>query len=274
MRIRPLSPACRLVASVLPLALVGAWASSPAESAAEPEIRIKTPRHLSTVVGPTPIELEIELPAGFELDRVEVRVDGALLETLGAPPWIVEWDAGDATRGHQLEAFLFLTDGTQVRASTRTTALRINQVENVGLVNLYALVRDKKGAYVGDLDQGAFRILENGIPQSISVFTTERKPLRVGIVLDTSLSMSTGNGAKLKNARQSALEFLGVLEPGDEGMVVSFNDDVIIEQDLTSNKKLLADAIQRAESKGGTALYDAIWRTARKLEDLTSTAGA
>jgi len=242
-----------------------ACALSSAVFALDPEIKFKAPRHLSTAIGASRIEIELKLPGGATVDRLELLLDEKPLVTLTSPPWQANWDAGDGVHGHRIEARLFLQDGTMIKAVVRTSPLRINQYEEVGLVNLYALVHDKSGAYVGDLTKHDFRILENGVPQTISKFTTERKPLRVGIVLDTSLSMSAGKGSKLKNARKAAMEFLDVLEPGDEAMVVTFNDEVEIAQDLTSDKASLANAIMTAESKGGTALYDAIYRASRSL---------
>jgi len=236
---------------------------------AQPEVRFTAPRHLSTALGTTTVTLAVSVPSGAAVERIELLVDGKPLATLTAPPWELEWEAGDGIRGHSLRAVLYLTDGRQDDAFVRTSPLRINQVEKVDLVNLYALVRDNRRNYVSDLDRDDFRILENGRPQTISQFTTERKPLRVGIVLDTSLSMGGRNGTskKLKNARKAALEFLDVLKEGDEGMVVTFNDYVHVAQDLTNNRDLMAAAITEAQSFGGTALYDAIWRTAAKLRD-------
>jgi VWFA-related protein len=230
----------------------------------EGKISFVSPRHLSTVIGADSIELRLDPPRGATVDRVEVRIDGDLLGTLTGPPWTMSWDAGDGTRGHSLEALLFLDDGTRLRAAVRTSPLRINQFEEVGLVNLYAVVRDKQRDYVSDLVRDDFRILEDGRPQTIERFSTERKPLRVGIVLDTSLTME---GKKLMKAKRAAMDFLDTLDGVDEGMVVTFSDTVTIAQEITSDKRLLGEAIESASATGGTALYDAIWRSARKLRD-------
>jgi Ca-activated chloride channel family protein len=147
----------------------------------------------------------------------------------------------------------------------RTAALRIDQYEQVSLVNLYAIVRDAKGAYVGGLTRDDFRVTENGRPQTISRFSDEWKPLRIAIVLDTSLSMQ---GDKLDAAREAARSFLEVLRPEDQGLVVLFHDSVDVVQPLTSARSELEAAIGKARAKGGTALYDAIWRTADLLDSI------
>jgi VWFA-related protein len=232
--------------------------------AAGSAVEFVSPRHLATAVGPTTIELRVSVPAGRSVERLVITVDGDELATLTAPPWTTVWDAGDAARGHRLEATLQLSDGTLSRGVIRTSPLRINQIEEVGLVNLYVIVRDENGQYVSDLTREDFEILEDGIPQEIRRFSSERKPLHVGVVLDTSLSM--GRKGKLQSARKAALGFLEVLEPYDQGMIVTFSDDVRMAQDITNDKSAMAGAIQATESRGGTALYDAIWRSSKSLE--------
>lgn len=244
------------------LAVLPAPAQSP-----EPGVAFVSPRHMATVIGPTEIKLRLDVPAGAEVGRVELLLDGKPLATLTAPPWTFSWNAGEAKRGHLLEAVLTLADGRSYRASINTTPLRIDQVEQVDLVNLYAIVLDGRDNYVSALKPTDFSILENGRPQVIERFGTERKPLRVAVVLDASLSMSRGKGAALANARRAALEFLDVLGEGDEGLVVRFNDSVQVAQELTADKALLARAIEGTTGSGGTALYDSVWRTSKKLTD-------
>ena len=88
--------------------------------------------------------------------------------------------------------------------------------------------------------------------------------MRIGIVLDASLSME---GDRLKSAISAAVEFLDILAPGDEGLVIAFSDDVRIVQDLTSNRQELEAAIRRSVARGGTALYDAIFKASERLSE-------
>jgi len=234
-------------------------------AAAEPGSMIKfvSPRHLSTAIGTTSIEIRLDPPRGLNVEKLTISVNNEHLVTLTSPPWTALFDAGDGARGNRLEATIFLSDGNRDRAVIRTSALRINQVEEVGMVNLYPVVRDRRGSYVTDLAEADFRIVESGVPQMIRRFTTERRPLRIGIVLDTSLTME---GRKLQNAKNAAMEFVDILEPGDEGMVVAFSDDVNVLQEITSATKSMAVAIDSVSAGGGTALYDAVWRTSKNLE--------
>jgi VWFA-related protein len=254
----------RVTETSLLLLVVGASCVGSVAAQGEGAVSFITPRNLATVLGPSSIELRVRAPAGLSVVDLEIHLDGKLLTKLTAEPWSVEWDAGDGSRGHKLEAIVHLSDGSELRARVGTTPLRINQVEEVDLVNLYPILRTESGHYVTDLTRDDFRILENDVPQEITHFSTEGKPLRIAIVLDTSYTMSQDK--KLENAQKAALGFLEALGDEDQAMVVVFSDEVDVAQELTADPQLLASAIQRTTARGGTALYDAIWRTSRRLE--------
>jgi len=249
------------VLGILWLTLLG-----PAVSAGE-EVGVEfvTPRNLQTVLGETEVAFRLVLPEGVSAERLVLRVDGETVVTLEDPPWKTMWDAGNRGKSHSLEAVLYLSDGTKTRTAIHTSALRITHIEEVALVNLYAVVRNGDGSYVNDLTREDFRVTENGRPQKIERFSTERMPLKSAVVLDSSLTME---GSKIEAARKAALSFLNVLVPGDEGMVVTFSDEVRVLQDLTDNRNGLATALESVEAQGGTALYDAIWRSSKQLHQL------
>jgi Ca-activated chloride channel family protein len=194
---------------------------------------------------------------------IAFSVDGNAIASKTSPPWTFPWDAGDGT-AHRLAAVAKFSDGTETRASVETSRLMVNETEEVALVNVYAIARNAKGGYVTDLTASDFAVLENEHPQKVDRFSAERRPLRIAIVLDTSYSME---GDKLKAAIASAVEFLNVLQPGDEGLVIGFSDDVRIAQDLTSNKSEMEAAIRKVEAKGGTSLYDAIFQASGRLAE-------
>ncbi|MBZ5637486.1 MAG: VWA domain-containing protein [Acidobacteriia bacterium] len=228
-----------------------------------PSVRFLSPPNLGRVVGKVSVEVSCEPPQGASVARVALSVDGKPLAVLESPPYKTVWDAGDGTSPHRLDAVASFSDGTEARGIVRTSAFRVDFVENVDLVNVYAVVRDSHRTYVQGLRQEDFRIFENGRPQEIDRFSTEWKPLRVAIVLDTSLSMK---GARLEAAQDAALEFLKLLEPEDEELLVTFNDKVVIAQPLTTDRGAVGQAIRKATATGGTALYDAVYRTSDLLE--------
>jgi Ca-activated chloride channel homolog len=252
----------RTVAIAVLAASAAGWSAIAQEPA--PALQFVAPRRLATVVGPSVAQLSVSPPAGASVVSITLSVDGTEAGVRTSPPWSFPWSAGDATRGHRLIAVAKFSDGTEARASVDTSRLTVNETEEVALVNVYAIARDAKGGYVSDLSESDFKLFENEKPQTVDRFSAERRPLRIGIVLDTSLSME---GDKLKAAITAAVEFLGILEPGDEGLVVEFSDEVRILQDLTSNRSELEAAIRKGTAQGGTALYDAIYRASERLAE-------
>ncbi len=239
--------------------------NGPVPAADEPVIEFIRPQHLSTAVGVSRIELAVSppvLPGPIEL---LISVDGAPLTTLREPPWVANWDAGTDGRAHELHAELRAAGQSVGRAVVRTSALRIHEVTRVSLVNLFPIVTDRSGRYVGGLTANDFRVYEDDRPQEISRFTVERVPLRVTLVLDTSASMTRGRSDKLREAKRGALGFLSVLGPQDEVAVLTFDDSVRVVVESTSDRAALTAAIEDLEAQGGTALYDAIWRGADAL---------
>ena len=134
-----------------------------------------------------------------------------------------------------------------------------------GLVHLVVTVMDKHHRLVTDLDRSDFRISENGVPQDIRFFGRETDlPLRIGVLLDTSNSIRE----RLDFEKGAAVNFLDDVIRRDKDMafVMTFDNEPQIIQDYTDRRYLLTQAIQDQRAGGGTALNDAIYMAAEKLE--------
>ena len=127
---------------------------------------------------------------------------------------------------------------------------------DVDLVVLHTTVEDAKGQFVPDLKQDNFRVYEDKIEQRISVFAREDIPVTMGLVIDNSGSMRE----KRAQVNSAALTFVKTSNPSDEVFVVNFNDDYYLDldRDFTSDPKELQEALERIDSRGSTALYDAV----------------
>jgi len=127
---------------------------------------------------------------------------------------------------------------------------------DVNLVVLHATVLDERGRFVPDLKQENFRVLEDKAEQKLSVFKREDIPVTVGLVIDNSGSMRD----KRDRVNIAALTFVKTSNPGDEVFVVNFNDDYYLDldKDFTSDVNELKEALERIDSRGSTALYDAV----------------
>jgi VWFA-related protein len=138
------------------------------------------------------------------------------------------------------------------------------QVEEVVL---HATVFDDKQHFVTNLEKNAFTVYENGQPQNITSFRHEDIPVSIGIVVDNSGSMRE----KRQKVNAAALNLVRASNPNDEVFVVNFNDEYYLDQDFTANINKLREALEKIETRGGTALYDAVvasadWLKRGKLE--------
>jgi len=125
---------------------------------------------------------------------------------------------------------------------------------DTNLVVLYASVVDKNGKLVTNLPQSAFKVYENDKEQALKTFRHEDVPVSMGIIIDNSGSMRD------KRARVAAasLALVKASNPDDEEFLVDFNDEPYLDQDFTSDTKKLEQALDHLDSRGGTAMRDAI----------------
>jgi len=124
-------------------------------------------------------------------------------------------------------------------------------------------VLDRSGEPVLGLIERDFRISEDGQAQDVTLFSSERRPLRLALALDTSRSMEN----KARQVEEALKHFIDLLEPEDQVLVMTFNDHLRIAQDFTSDRELLGRVLDSLEPEGGTALYDAAYEAIRRVAE-------
>ncbi len=126
------------------------------------------------------------------------------------------------------------------------------------LIVCHTTVVDKNGHLVTDLPKSAFTVYENGVQQPINVFKREDVPVSMGLIIDNSGSMRD----KRAKVEAAALALVKASNPDDEVFVVNFNDEAFLDlphgKEFTNDIKEMEEALTRIESRGGTAMRDAI----------------
>jgi VWFA-related protein len=120
-------------------------------------------------------------------------------------------------------------------------------------VVLHTTVVDKNDHLVTDLAKDDFKVFEDDAPQEILEFTQEDVPVSLGILVDNSGSMID----RRRKVSTAALDFVKASNPRDEVFIVNFNDEPFLDAPFTKSQERLRDALQRIDSRSGTALYDA-----------------
>jgi Ca-activated chloride channel family protein len=124
------------------------------------------------------------------------------------------------------------------------------------LVTLTLTVTDLYGRYVSGLDKKAFTIIDNNQEQEITYFSDADAPISIGIVFDVSGSMSR---EKIAKSRRALEKFINTSHPSDEYSLISFNDRAKLLLDRTRDGEALLQKLTLIETKGNTALYDAVY---------------
>jgi len=133
--------------------------------------------------------------------------------------------------------------------------------KDVEEVVLHATVIDQKQHLVTDLGQRNFVVYEDDQPQQITKFTREDIPVSLGILVDNSGSMRDKRAA----VTRAVLNLVKASNRDDEVFIVNFNDEPFLDQDFTNNSDLMHEALDRVDSRGGTALYDSVIASADHL---------
>ena len=119
---------------------------------------------------------------------------------------------------------------------------------------LHATVFDKSGKFVTNLPQSAFEVFEDGKLQAIKIFKREDIPVSMGIIVDNSGSMRD----KRQKVESAALALVQESNREDEVFIVNFNDEAYLDTDFTSDIKQMQQGLTKIDSRGGTAMRDAI----------------
>jgi len=130
------------------------------------------------------------------------------------------------------------------------------------LVLVPVTVTDPLNRFVTGLEKQHFRLFEDKVEQKITQFSAEDAPLSVGLVFDTSGSM----GPKLSKSRQAAAEFFKTANPADEFFLVEFNDSPQLVVPFTPSSEEVQSSLTFTQSKGRTALLDAIYLAMHEMK--------
>jgi len=135
--------------------------------------------------------------------------------------------------------------------------------KRVDEVNVLFIATDKHGKFVRNLNEGDFSILDDHKPPTAIInFRRETDlALHLGLLVDVSGSVNS----RLSFEQNAAISFLReTIRPGfDQAYVVGFNSQSHLAQDFTDNVQLLSAGVHKLRDGGGTALYDAVYKSCR-----------
>ena len=138
------------------------------------------------------------------------------------------------------------------------------------VVNLNVRVIDRNNRPINNLTQADFKVYEDGVLQPIDSFSKSEVPTNYSLVIDNSGSLRM----QLEKVIEASKILVGTNKPDDETSIVRFvsRDKITIEQNFTSNKTDLFDALDNLFIEGGqTAIIDAVYLAAQEVDEYEKT---
>lgn len=215
------------------------------------------------------LDAQVAVPPGQDLARVEIFWNEELASVVQAPPSTASGapveisetlaiPASGRTGSDYLRVVATLADGSVLEDVQLLSADIADRVE-VNLVEIFAVVRDRAGTVVTDLEAEDFRVTLDGEPidetRGLQFRRADDVPLVLGLLVDTSESM----WPLMIDTRQTASRFvLETVRDGDRAFLVEFDNQPRLVQETTDDVALLLRRFRELEAGGATALYDAV----------------
>ncbi len=121
------------------------------------------------------------------------------------------------------------------------------------LVTVPVIASDRNGLYIADLKAAELTIYEDGAKQEVAYFATVKEPFHVVLIIDTSASSID----KMREIQRGAVAFVEQLQAADRVQVISFDSEVRVLTDFTSDRAKLKPAIESTSPGGDSRVYDA-----------------
>src|SRR5580658_5317393 len=131
------------------------------------------------------------------------------------------------------------------------------------LVLVPVTITDPMNRLVTGLDRENFELFEGNAKEEIKSFSSEDAPVSLGVIFDSSGSMST----KMDRAKDAVVEFFKTANPQDEFFMITFSDAPEVVSDFTSSVDEIQGKLVFTVPRKRTALLDAIYMGVSKMRE-------
>jgi len=132
---------------------------------------------------------------------------------------------------------------------------------DVDLVLVPVTITDPMNRLVTGLEKENFQLFEGNASQEIRSFSSEDAPVSLGVIFDSSGSMSS----KMDRAKDAVVEFFKTANPQDEFFMITFSDEPEAVSDFTNSIDEIQNKLVFAIPRRRTALLDAIYMGISKM---------
>src|SRR5437016_2214934 len=137
---------------------------------------------------------------------------------------------------------------------------------NVPLVNVDVLVTTKSGQFIPGLKKDNFRVLEDGVQQSLSNFNVSEAPITAVLLVE----FASTNYYFMVDALNASYAFANSLKKNDWVAVISYDMKPHILADFTQDKQAVYGALNQLRIPGfaETNLFDALYDTLDRVDQI------
>ncbi len=186
---------------------------------------------------------------------IECYMDSEKIGEISGPPYKVPFSVDGSYGLKRLSVTAYFENETFQKDEVLIETIKVDEQQRVGLVSVRATVFNSVGDGGKPLTKEDFEVKENKVEKKIEHFQKSEAPLRLGILLDTSISMV---GEKLHQTQYAIQTFLSKLEEDDKASVYTFDSNVLKLSDFTNDFNKIAPGLMTLSPQGSTSLYDAM----------------
>jgi Ca-activated chloride channel family protein len=152
------------------------------------------------------------------------------------------------------------TRDSQPQEVDENSVLRVS----TSLITVPAVVMDRDGRYIGNLQKEDFQVFEDGVAQKVTYFAPVEKPFTVALMLDVSGSTQS----QLAQIREAANAFVSRLRLNDRLMAITFDGQVHVLTEPETVRDVRRTKLHIPEVTDGTVLYDAVQLVLKRIEQI------
>jgi Ca-activated chloride channel homolog len=248
----------------LPGGGVGSRSAVAATPEAELSVRITSPLGRTGLAERIRIVAQVSTPVDTQLQSIRFYVDNVLLgEDAEGPPYAIEWTDDNPFEPRDIAVEVRDVSGKLARDTVHLDALEVVEAAEVSGVLLDVSVHDRTGVFVKGLTAPNFSLREDGVVQALDMVRVETMPATYTLLIDSSQSMAR----RIDFVREAALGLVRQLRPDDRVVVAPFSREVGPITGPSTDRPTVTEAIDSVQSRGGTAILNALEMMSRQLVD-------
>ena len=237
------------------------------ERAKDARVEILSPAPNDLITGLSDLTFSLE-GAPSPVLAAYCYLDNELIGTLEKEPWKIRFKAGSKRAVLPIKVMVYFENETFTEKEIDIRTMKVDQQLSVHLVPLRVVVSKGGTGFMTDLKAEDFLIKENGVDKEVAHFSSERAPLRIAVLLDTSISMT---GEKMDRAQYALYEFISSMTAEDRVSFYTFDHKVMRLTDFTNDYETMSKIIFNTCPQLTTTLNDACLAGIQALDNQSGT---